>query len=96
MCPGSKDQILTDLLTFYRGPEPVGTRIFIHNFGRTDQLDREQLVRLCRSIARVCNLTIVDPYSNEQNQKASKMSALPGGQAGRLGSLAGDRLPAIQ
>ena len=35
---------------------------FLHNFGRTDQLDREQLVRLCRSIARVCNLIVVDPY----------------------------------
>ena len=25
----------------------------IHNFGRTDELDRDDLVRLCRSIARV-------------------------------------------
>jgi transposase len=33
----------------------------IHNFGRTDQLDREQLVRLCRSIARVCGVSVVDP-----------------------------------
>ncbi|MCP3953604.1 MAG: IS1634 family transposase [Desulfobacterales bacterium] len=40
----------------------------IHNFGRTDQLDREQLVRLCRSIARVCGLTVVDPYSDDQQQ----------------------------
>ncbi|RLB69838.1 MAG: IS1634 family transposase [Deltaproteobacteria bacterium] len=40
----------------------------IHNFGRTDQLDREQLVRLCRSIARVCGLTVVDPYSEDQQQ----------------------------
>jgi len=51
----------------------------IHNFGRTDQLDREELVRLCRSIARVCNLTVLDPYSNEQDQEAGKASALPGG-----------------
>ena len=36
----------------------------IHNFGRTDQLDREQLVRLCRSIARVCDLSVVDPQSD--------------------------------
>jgi transposase len=40
----------------------------IHNFGRTDQLDRDQLVRLCRSIARVCGLTVVDPYSEDQQQ----------------------------
>ena len=38
----------------------------IYNFGRTDQLDREQLVRLCRSIARVCGLTVVDPYGADQ------------------------------
>ncbi len=45
----------------------------IHNFGRTDQLDREQLVRLCRSIARVCDLTVVDPHSNSQD--AAKIDA---------------------
>ena len=38
----------------------------IHNFGRTDQLDRAQLVRLCRSIARVCGLTVTDPLENDQ------------------------------
>ena len=32
----------------------------IHTFGRADELDREQLVRLCRSIARVCNIEIID------------------------------------
>ena len=51
----------------------------IHNFGRTDQLDREQLVRLCRSIARVCNLTVVDPYSQEQDQLTAAAAPLPGG-----------------
>ena len=38
----------------------------IHNFGRTDQLDRQQLVRLCRSIARVCGLTVIDPADDQQ------------------------------
>jgi hypothetical protein len=33
----------------------------IHNFGRVDQLNREDLVRLCRSIARVCGLLVTDP-----------------------------------
>jgi hypothetical protein len=33
----------------------------IHNFGRADQLDREAVVRLCRSIARVCGLEVHDP-----------------------------------
>ena len=32
----------------------------IHNFGRADELDRDQLVRLCRSIARACNVDIID------------------------------------
>ena len=33
----------------------------IHNFGRVDQLDRQELVRLCQSIARVCGLHVTDP-----------------------------------
>jgi hypothetical protein len=33
----------------------------IHNFGRADELDRDSLVRLCRSIARVCGLEVIDP-----------------------------------
>jgi transposase len=37
----------------------------IHNFGRTDQLDRQELVRLCRSIARVCGLIVSDPLEDD-------------------------------
>jgi len=33
----------------------------IHNFGRADELDRIGLVRLCRSIARVCGLEVQGP-----------------------------------
>ena len=32
----------------------------IHNFGRADQVDRDSLVHLCRSIARVCGVVIQD------------------------------------
>ncbi|MGB9500029.1 MAG: hypothetical protein ACKVE4_09840 [Dissulfuribacterales bacterium] len=32
----------------------------IHNFGRADELDPDSLARLCRSIGRVCGLTIID------------------------------------
>lgn len=39
----------------------------IHNFGRADQLDRDQLVRLCRSIARVCDLAVIDPHDDKQD-----------------------------
>jgi len=35
----------------------------IHNFGRADQLDRQDLVRLCQSIARVCGLLVTDPFN---------------------------------
>ena len=49
----------------------------IHNFGRTDELDRAQLVRLCRSIARVCGLTVLDPL-DEQHQALHAEVGLPG------------------
>jgi transposase len=46
-----------------RHPETnQSTPRIIHNFGRADQLDRQQLVRLCRSIARVCELKVTDPF----------------------------------
>lgn len=42
----------------------------IHSFGRADDLDRDQLVRLCNSIARVCGLKIFDPINDaEQTQQ---------------------------
>lgn len=49
----------------------------IHNFGRTDDLDRDQLVRLCRSIARVCGLTVLDPLGQEQGQALHTQAGLP-------------------
>ena len=33
----------------------------IHSFGRADELEREQLFRLCDSIARVCGLGFPTP-----------------------------------
>lgn len=45
-----------------RDPEtkkPVAN--IIHSFGRADELDREELIRLCNSIARVCGVQVVDP-----------------------------------
>lgn len=50
----------------------------IHNFGRVDQLDHNQLKRLCRSIARVCGLTVLDPADNQQ-LSLSDTAGLPGG-----------------
>jgi hypothetical protein len=38
----------------------------LHSFGRAEDLERDQLVRLCRSIARVCNVEIIDPLDEAQ------------------------------
>ena len=52
-----------------RNPETNSTvaRI-VHSFGRADQLDREALVRLARSIARVCGVDIIDTANAEQGK----------------------------
>jgi hypothetical protein len=39
----------------------------IHSFGRADELDRDQLVRLCKSIARVCGLNVFDPINDSED-----------------------------
>jgi len=44
------------------------TARIIHSFGRADQLDREALVRLCRSIARVCGVKVIDPLEGDGYQ----------------------------
>ena len=49
----------------------------IHNFGRADQTDREQLVRLCRSIARVCGLTVIDPLKKPEQPSLSATTGIP-------------------
>ena len=47
-----------------RHPETgQSTPQILYNFGRADKLDRQQLVRLCRSLARVCELAISDSTS---------------------------------
>lgn len=38
----------------------------IYNLGRADTVKREDLVRLCKSISRVCGLTIHDNFDTEQ------------------------------
>ncbi len=49
-----------------RDPETNSTVAkIIHSFGRADQLDREALVRLARSIARICGITILDDSTQE-------------------------------
>ena len=48
----------------------------IHNFGRADDVDRQDLVRLCSSIAKVCGLEVNDMFSGNA---ATKRNALPKG-----------------
>lgn len=53
------------------------TAKIIHNFGRADQLDRDSLVRLCRSIARVCGLNIAEPCDDVPDQLAGDLRLGP-------------------
>lgn len=48
----------------------------IHNFGRTDKVNREDLVRLCKSIARVCGLTVMDSLDTVRNDKKGNEEGL--------------------
>jgi hypothetical protein len=49
----------------------------LHNFGRADQLNKDELVRLCRSIARVCGLIITDPLESNPEATQIKNTGLP-------------------
>ena len=40
----------------------------VHNFGRADQLDREELIRLCKSIARVCDVEVIDRLAQGEGE----------------------------
>jgi transposase len=54
----------------------------IHNFGRAEDIDHDDLKRLCGSIARVCGLAVSDPQQEgerkSEHQPASEVD-LPGG-----------------
>lgn len=49
----------------------------IHSFGRADQLERDSLVRLCQSIARVCGLQVIDPLSDPDAKALASSAGLP-------------------
>ena len=49
----------------------------IHSFGRADELDRGQLVRLCRSIARVCDLHVIDSLVDAKGRTKDSSVGLP-------------------
>jgi transposase len=71
-----------------RHPETKqSTPRIIHNFGRADQLDRQQLVRLCRSIARVCQLQVTDALQAERENTEDWPETLQLVQTVELGTL---------
>ena len=43
----------------------------IHRFGRADQMDKDGLVRLCKSIAKVCGVTVNDPSDSTLSPPSS-------------------------
>jgi transposase len=47
----------------------------IHNFGRVDQLDHKELVRLCQSIARVCGVEVSVPTDIPSSSAAMGLPA---------------------
>ena len=49
----------------------------IHSFGRADQLDRDALIRLCRSIARVCGVQVLDPLSEPESRPVASELGWP-------------------
>lgn len=54
------------------------TRI-IHSFGRADELDRAQLVRLCESIGRVCDVDVQDKMAGADADADRSRGVLPEG-----------------
>jgi len=65
----NKDGSVTEYLQLAHNERNSETKTtvarIIHSFGRADQLNRDELVRLARSIARVCGITIVDPAAGD-------------------------------
>ena len=49
----------------------------IHSFGRADELDRDDLVRLCQSIARVCGVQVIDPLVQSDGSGLDSSTGLP-------------------
>jgi transposase len=49
----------------------------IHSFGRADELDRDDLVRLCQSIARVCGVQVIDPLVQSDGRALDSSVGLP-------------------
>jgi transposase len=66
----------------HRDPDSgVSKAQIIHSFGRADQVDREELVRLCTSIARVCGVEVHDPVGEQLDleKAAGTAGVLPKG-----------------
>ena len=51
----------------------------LYNFGRADELDHEQLLRLCQSIARVCGATVQSVRAAQSGSEPAAGTELPEG-----------------
>jgi hypothetical protein len=63
----------------------------IHSFGRADEIDKDELIRLCKSIARVCNIDIIDsqqdseaPVKSPQKTTLDKIKLIKTREAGAV------------
>jgi PAS domain S-box-containing protein len=45
----------------------------VHNFGRADRRVRDELLRLCKSIARVCNFEFIDSLGEPEEELGQKL-----------------------
>ncbi len=52
----------------------------IHSFGRADEVDKNELARLCKSIARVCNLNIADLLDDDAKSTDSEYGGTTGSE----------------
>lgn len=59
----------------------------IHNFGRADQLDRDSLVRLCRSISRVCGMEVTPRSDDHPRELPNSFEDLRLGASRLLGEV---------
>ena len=49
----------------------------VYSFGRLTPETRTEMVRLAKSIARICNLTVIDPMEEDQNNATSINKSYP-------------------
>src|SRR3990172_3710565 len=49
----------------------------IHSFGRADEIDTDELIRLCKSIARICNIDIIEHLHDTDTPTSEQSKEIP-------------------